>query len=356
MNHKHNWVQCELLKNSVLSNFIIKLFYLILEKLKSLKIPNIKNYLNINLLNNKYTKEKIIQTNGINCKISNVCEGLIEINIYEKFYNFIKENNITIMQITGIIYNMSSSEIIYRVAIKNDTSLSKEIISIYSELFGDKITSFNEIEKIAKKSEGDWFIPLIYIYGKKERTNIVNAGLNYDKIYVREALGYSRPMETKDFKIYKLKNSDCFKSNFDNNKIVLGDSYFKIVKNGVFENIMKKNKKEMISGFSGSCVMLYNFIFNILKILPKNKKNESLILLMIILDFYPFHHSISEILVTYSRESQYLKKYYLNENEMKYLNNYLKYINIKINKNKTQKHKKNKNKTFKTFKYRNKNN
>ena len=350
MNYKYKLFHCELLKNKVLFNFILKLFYLILQKINSLKIPNITNYLNIHLLDNKYTKEKIIQTNGINCKITNLCEKLIKIDDYNNFCNYIKSNNINVTQITGVIYSMSSSEIIYRTAIKNDTSLSEEIISIYSELFGEKISSFGEIEKIAKKSEGDWFIPLIYIYGKEKRTNIVDAGLNYDKVYIREALGYSRPITKKDFNIYKIKNNDCLKDNFYSNKIVLGDSYFKIVKNGVFENIMKKNKKEIISGFSGSCIMLYNFIFNILKVLNKNIKNETLVLFMIILDFYPIHHSISEILVTYSRESKYLKKYYLNQNEFSYLKKYLKYITssryncktiknkLKCISNKTQKH------------------
>lgn len=59
---------------------------------------------------------------------------------------------------------------------------------------------------------------------------------------------------------------------------------------------------------------------------------------MIILDFYPIHHSISEILVTYSRESKYLKNYYLYEDEIKYLNKYIKSLTMKhkIPSNKTK--------------------
>jgi hypothetical protein len=212
------------------------------------------------------------------------------------------------------------------------------MIGIYSELFGDKIKSFSELEIISKKSEGNWFIPLLYLYGKEKRTNIVTAGLNYDKIYNREALIYSRPMVKKDYHVYTFKKEDCLKSYFKSDKVVLGDSYFKIVKNGVFENAMRKNKKEQVSGFSGSCVMLYNFIFNVLKILPKTKKNESMILFMILLDFYPIHHSISEILITYSRESRYLNKYYLQDNEIEYLNRLIHFINRKSIR--TLKHKK----------------
>jgi len=221
---------------------------------------------------------------------------------------------------------MSSSELIIRTAMKHDEKLSNEILFIYNELFGDTLKTFGELEKIANKSEGDWLLPLLFIYGKETRTNIVSAGLNYDKVYIREALGYSRPIIKKDFNIYNIKKEDCFSSMFDKKKVVLGDSYFKIVKNGVFENTMKSHNKEIISGYSGSAVMVYNFIFNILKIFKKSVHNELLLLLMVILDFYPIHHSISEILVTYSRESKYLKKYYLDEDEIKYLNKYIKLL------------------------------
>jgi hypothetical protein len=331
--HKHAWVQCELLKNTILHNFIIKLFYSILIKLKLLKIPNIVHYFNVHLLDKKYTKEKIIQTNGLQCN-TDICQQLLDIDNYKDFRTYIQQHNINVMQITGIIYTISSSEIIYKIAIRNDSALSHELTTIYSDLFGEKVKDFDEIEKISEKSEGNWLIPLLFIYGKEKRTNIVNAGLNYDKVYVREALGYSRPMTKKDFNIHTIKKNDCFKSMFDSKKIVLGDSYFKVVQNGVFENVMKKNNKELISGFSGSCVMLYNLIFNILKLLPRTKQNELLLLFMIILDFYPIHHSISEILITYSRDSKHLKKYYLHENEIKYLKNYLSFIQCKTIKNK----------------------
>lgn len=326
MPYKHKSIHCEILNNKILFDFITKLFYLILQKLNSLKIPNIEKYFNVYLLDKKYSKQKVIQNNGLYCDGTNMCKALLKIKDYDKFYSYIKTNNINIMQITGIIYNFSSSEVIYRNTIRNDKSLSKEIISIYSDLFADKVTTFNEIEKIANKSEGDWFIPLILLYGKEKRTNIVNAGLNYDKIYVREALGYSRPIEKKDFNFYDVSKDKCLKDKFNSNKVVSGDSYFKIVENGIFENVMKKNKKEIISGYSGSCVMLYSFIFDVLKVLKKNDKNESLLLLMIILDFYPVHHSISEILVTYSREAKYLDKYYLNQDELEYLAKSVKYI------------------------------
>ncbi len=326
MNYEFKSFHCELLKNKILYNFTIKLFYLLLKKLKKLKIPNISKYIQLSLLDKKYTKEYVIKTNGLNCYKNNICSSILKINDIRKFYIFIKKNNITIMQITGAIYSLSSMEIIYRRAIRDDKQLSKDLVNIYNDLFGANINNFSDIEKIAKKSEGYWFIPLIYIYGREKRTNIVTAGLNYDKVYIREALGYSRKITKKDFNIYKMNDNDCFKYYFNGNNIVMGDSYFKIIKNGIFENLMKKYKKEIVSGFSGSSIMIYFFIFNTLKLLKKTVKNESLILFMIILDFYPIHHSIAEILVTYTRETINLKNYNLTDNELSYLKKYNKFI------------------------------
>jgi len=74
---KYKSLHCDLLKNKLLFDFVLKLFYLILKKLISLNIPNITSYLNIHLLDHKFTKEKIIKTNGLNCKRTNLCESLL---------------------------------------------------------------------------------------------------------------------------------------------------------------------------------------------------------------------------------------------------------------------------------------
>ena len=49
---------------------------------------------------------------------------------------------------------------------------------------------------------------------------------------------------------------------------------------------------------------------------------------MILADFYPLYHSISEILVTYTRDTKYLENYNLNQNELVYLKKPLKYLSI----------------------------
>jgi len=325
MKYKHNNLHCKILKNKYLYHFASKILYKIIQKARSLHLSNIASYLNIQYLNKKYTRKKVINQNGFDCK-TNICDALVKQTTFNKFYKILKKNNIKFTQITGAIYSFSSSESLYRKAIKHDKKLLKEFLEIYNNLFGDNIKNYSNLEKLADESNGNWFIPLLFIYGQKYRTNIVTASLNYDKVYLREALGYSRPITKKDIIIENISNVKCLKNQFTSGKVVRGDSYFKIIDNGIFKNVMDKHNREIISGYSGSCVLIYNLIFNLLKILPKTPKNESLVLFMILADFYPLHHSISEILVTYTRDTKQLKNYSLNQDELVYLKNLLKYL------------------------------
>ena len=333
MKYEHKKFHCKLLESDKLYFFAAKILFQVLNKVRALHLKNIESYFEISYLDKKYTRKKVVNQNGFDCKTS-ICDLLIRQTNFLKFYKILKDNDVKLMQITGTIYSFSSSEPLYKMAIKRDKKLSKQMVEIYNDLFGDNITKFEDLEKIATKSEGNWFIPLLYIYGQKYRTNIVTAGLNYDKVYIREALGYSRPITKKDIIINDITNTKCLKNQFTERNIVRGDSYFKIVKNGVFKNVMDKHKREIISGYSGSCVLIYNLIFNLLKILPKTQKNEALTLFMVLADFYPIYHSISEILVTYTRDAKHLKHYNLNQNELVYLKRLLKFISARQTKHK----------------------
>lgn len=310
--------------------FAAKTLFKLITQAKKLKIKNIFEYITKEFVDKKYTKKKVLSKNGFECDQDKICKKLILENNFIDFLKILKTNNIKITQITGAIYKFSWEPIMFASMIKQDKKLKNQIKIIYSQLFGVNVKSYGEIENIAKKSHGNWFIPWLFTYGQERRSNIVRASLNYDKVYVREALGYSRDLKKDDFKFINIKDNVDLKNEFNCNYIIDGSSYFKIVKNGVFENIMKKYKKETISGFSGSCVMIYQCIFNLYKIFNKSMKNKLLVLLMIIVDFYPFYHSISEILVTYTREANFNPVYTLDMDEIIYIKNMCKKYNIHI--------------------------
>jgi hypothetical protein len=92
----------------------------------------------------------------------------------------------------------------------------------------------------------------------------------------------------------------------------------KPIYNGIWWNIMKKNNKQIFAGPSSSSILCYELLFNISNILDKTFVNKVKLLCLIIADYYPIHHSISEILQLYTEDAK-LPKYNLSMNDCNYL-------------------------------------
>lgn len=86
---------------------------------------------------------------------------------------------------------------------------------------------------------------------------------------------------------------------------------------------MKKYKKEIIAGPSSSSGLCFQFIFEISNIFTNTIKNKFILLCLIICDYYPYFHSVSEILQIYSSDAN-LNKYNLEINDVDYLMYYIK--------------------------------
>jgi hypothetical protein len=106
--------------------------------------------------------------------------------------------------------------------------------------------------------------------------------------------------------------------------LVLGKTYMRPRLNGVWFNLMKKYNKEVIAGPSSSAILGYQIIFDISKILPKNRKNKVLLLFCMIADYSMYYHSMSEVLQTYISEAE-LPAYTIDLNDLEYLNGLWKF-------------------------------
>jgi hypothetical protein len=319
-------IPCQLFENKDLNSFASETLFRMIKKAKHLGIRDLHTFLSEEFLQKKFSKQSVFTKLGFNCD-EKICKDLIQESNLAKFQEILESNSISLLQITGSFYNFSWRADLFTKAIESDSVLKKEFLDIFYSLFGVKNLSFKSIVKLGKRSHGNWFIPWVFTYGKRERKNIVRAGMNYDTVYVREALGYSRPMKKSDVRIKTIKKSNCSFKQFPKGttrKIATGDSYFKVVKNGIFENLMKQNRRKIISGFSGSCIMIYQIVFDILKLYPKTMENKIKLLLCIIADFVPTYHSLPEILMPYSREAEFPVLYDLDMNEDTYLKNLLK--------------------------------
>lgn len=98
------------------------------------------------------------------------------------------------------------------------------------------------------------------------------------------------------------KNKDCHKDVTRNRKakVVLANSYYNI-SDTFFSNVLDMYNRPKMAGPSGSIIVTYDIIFHLLKMKP-SKKNKLLLLCCAIADYVPYHHSISEILMSYTKE------------------------------------------------------
>jgi hypothetical protein len=109
--------------------------------------------------------------------------------------------------------------------------------------------------------------------------------------------------------------------------MVDGDEWYEVASNGFFKNIMVDNRRFFKAGPSGSTFMWINMTFGLLgiKSIPENYK---LLLLCIISDFVPIYHTLSEVLMIYSKENPFISEkdqYLISENPIKWL---LKHFDI----------------------------
>ena len=104
--------------------------------------------------------------------------------------------------------------------------------------------------------------------------------------------------------------------------LVDGDEWYSVTANGFFKNIMEKRSRTWKAGPSGSTFMWMNMVFGLLGY-AANDSNYKLLLLCIIADFVPIYHSLSEILMIYSREYPNIQSNYnIDQNPIKWLMNH----------------------------------
>ncbi len=128
---------------------------------------------------------------------------------------------------------------------------------------------------------------------------------NCPKSTIRRNLSKPYIRSTSDQVHTVLKNNvlnRCHKSVTRNSKakIVTANSYYN-VEDTFFSNILKKYKRSSLAGPSGSILVTSDFVFKVLG-MRNSAKNRMLLLGCAIADYIPFHHTLTEILISYSKE------------------------------------------------------
>ena len=285
------------LRNNVLIyDFAARVLYNIIRLSLTVDI-NIHEYINYDKTESK--DSIILNKNGI----PNL-QGLLEAKTLEEFVDVLKTNDITFLQIMGSIYRFTYDNQFISKIVKNDPSLSTIILEKFKHYFAAPPSfTYTDLEELIKKSSGFWFIPWLITYTTSDKHNLVRHNLNYDADYVREWLKNSPEPKYYDACRDKFLVNDVKECTSGKRvDMRMGSSYYKPTENGIYVNLMDKYKRNVIAGPSGSALSTYQLLFNILKICTGNE-DKLMLLLCLIGDYYPIHHSIEEILILYPDEA-----------------------------------------------------
>jgi hypothetical protein len=306
------------------------------------KLENIENDIRIIYFNEKQKikgysrmpppkfklKEQAIIKNGYSCDKDNMCKKLVSIDNLTEFIDFNKSNNISFSQIMGACYKFQINNTLVGKCLEKNTKLKNTMLAYFKKNFKvPNSFTFDDLKKLIKKSKGHWFY-LWTLTFLAPKDNLFNRHLNEDEDYIRKwvmVLDNVSQVETK-----KIKKSDPTYAQYKNTdvkNVILGNTYMKPTNNSIWWNLMKKYKKQIIAGPSSSSGLCYQFIFDISNILEKTTKNKFLLLCLILCDYYPYFHSVSEILQIYTSDAD-LNKYDMEMDDVDYLMYYIKKYNL----------------------------
>lgn len=126
-------------------------------------------------------------------------------------------------------------------------------------------------------------------------------------------------------KLNKCTKSLVSKENYKKYGIYTSKKKYKIPFKSPYAKIMQFYNQKYLGGPSGSAALLYIMLFDFYNIVD-SKKNNIMLLGLIIADFIPYWHTTNEILLTSYPEmkNKNIKKYTLKKNALDYSYNLLK--------------------------------
>ena len=181
--------------------------------------------------------------------------------------------------------------------IDRNIELQKRIVNRFNSLFcGD--FSWSEIKQLIDNDDDKWLLLDILINLSSCSGSIFRRNLG-NKPYIRYKRNANRG--TYDYINYNQLGCKIDTASNKSNKIVLGSSFYSVDDDTLFAKILKKYNRKYLAGPSGSAVLLYVHVFDILGY-RKSRVNNNLLLGAIIANYVPLYHTVTEILLSASFE------------------------------------------------------
>lgn len=314
-----NQYVANLLENKDVFDFACKILFLTIQHCK--KVGLSKDFI-LGVIKSWIVGDILVKLGYTEQDANTVCN----ITTLKEFTSWNRENKITICQLMSAYYKFETSNLFLQKCIEYDNDLKMKFMETIRDYFKiPKSMDYSELkDTIIEKSNGYWFYLWVVTFLQSSKSNLLHRRSDSDDEYVRmwiKDIDYKQVSDTSKFKLHKLTKNDVKYNqlqNYSEKTLVIGKTYQRPRLDGIWINIMKKYKKEVISGPSGSACMSFQNIFEVSKIMPKTNKNKILLLLCCVADMSIYYHSISEIIQTYVKESG-LPDYSLDMDDVQYL-------------------------------------
>jgi len=315
-------LSCYLANNTKVKNFAFKIFCYILFYWKRFYPRKWKAIIG-DELNEKIDENKIIQRIGFTSGEKNEIFKFISYNKKAELIEYLQDK---FFKVTSVLNNLSKPEFtFYHVNVNK--RLQNKFIHNLSKLFliknftwSDFVKMYNSSPKTYRKSY-NFFIFNIIVYGSNDKESM---SLYKKNLVYFEFIKKNVPTDEKNKSSILKKIKECNKTivkepNYNDYSIYDARNFYKIDNKMPYARIMEKSGEPYLGGPSGSTSILYISLFDFYSF-PETKENKILLLCVIIADYIPLWHTLSEILLSSNIElEKYVSSYQLTNNPVDYV-------------------------------------
>ena len=314
---------CYLANNAEVKNYAFEIFCYVLLYWKQSYPKKWKTIIEDELLE-KIGDKKIIERIGFTDEERNEVFKFISNNKKKELLEYLQDK---FFKVTSVLNNLSKPDFtFYHVNVNK--SLQNEFIKNLDTLFLIKDFKWNDFIKIYNSSPKNYrksynfFIFNIIIYGSNDKQNmsLYKKNLVYFD-FIKKNIQADKKNRSSVLKRIKNCNKSCIsEKNYEEYSIYDSRNFYEIDKKMPYAKIMNKLNEPYLAGPSGSTSILYINLFKFYSF-PETKENKVMLLCVIIADYIPLWHTLSEILLSSTIELQpYISvDYNLKDNPVDYV-------------------------------------
>ena len=251
-----------LLHDNELYNFACKILFLMINHSKVIGLQ--KSFIT-NILSSSKIKGIIVKM-GYHKEDAST---LYNIRSLKEFIRWNKERNVAVLQIMSAFYKFQRDNEFVKKCIEYDKVLMGNFMNTVCTYFKlpTSITYSELTHQIIEKSYGQWFYLWVITFLQSSKINLMHRRSDVDGDYVRiwaSDVEFDNKSNTSKYALQTVTRKNI-KFNqlkgYPEKTLVLGKTYMRPRLNGVWFNLMKKYKMEVIAGPSSSAILdISNYI------------------------------------------------------------------------------------------------